>query len=450
MRVVVLGAGEVGFHLAERLSRENEDVVVVESDPERADFAGQQLDVQTVVGNGASLSVLEKAGVQDARTLLAVTSRDEVNLIACLAAKRLGVQFTVARISNPEYYTRGSVLSREQMGIDLMVNPERECARETFQLLKTPGFTDVADFADGRVQLIGLKVKEGAPVAGRRIADLRSEFTGRHHYHYVTAAIRRGNETRVPTADSTIEAGDHIYLLAPTSEIPDVPPLAGYERFHLRRVMVAGGSPEGLFLAELLEDHGVECTILDRDRRRCVELAEQLPRSLVLHADATDLELLEMEGVAGIDGFVAATGNDETNLLSSLLAKQVGATNVISLIHRFEYLQLVPRVGIDGSVSPRISAVNAILRYVRKGRVMTIASLSGIEAEAIEYTVHEKSPIAGHALRDVHFPKQGVIGTILRDGKIILPRGEDVLVPGDDVIVFAMPEAIPEVEKLFA
>ena len=447
MRVLVLGAGEVGFHLAERLSQENQDVVIIESDPERADFASQQLDVLTVVGNGASLSVLEKAGVRDARMLLAVSSRDEVNLIACLAAKRLGVQYAVARISNPDYYDRGSVLSREQMGIDLMVNPERECARETFQLLKTPAFTDMAEFADGRVQLIGLKVKEGAPVAGRTIADLRAEFTG--GYHYVTAAIVRDGVTEIPKADSSIEAGDHIYVIAPTSEILDVPSLAGHDRFALRRVMIAGGSTEGLYLAEMLEDHGIECTVLERDRRRCLELAEHLPRSLVLHGDATDLELLEMEGVSGIDGFVAATANDETNLLLSLLAKSVGATKVVSLVHKFEYLQLVPRVGIDASVSPRISTVNAILRYVRRGRVMTIASLSGIDAEAIEFAVHEKSRIAGQALKDVDFPKKGVVGTILRGEEIILPRGEDVLLPGDDVIVFAMPEAIPEVEKLF-
>jgi len=448
MRVVVLGAGEVGYHLAERLSREKEDVVIIESDPERADFAAQQLDVMTVVGNGASLSVLEKARVKEARTLLAVTSSDEVNLVACLAAKRLGVEYTVARISNPEYYSRGSVLSREQLGIDLMVNPERECARETFQLLKTPAITDVSDFADGRLQLIGLKVREGAPVAGRTIAELRADDLA-GGYHYVTAAILRNGRTQIPKADSTIEAGDQIYLLAPTSEIPDVPPLAGYDRFRLERVMIAGGSPEGLFLAELLEDNGIECTILDRDRRRCVELAERLPRSLVLHADATDLELLEMEGVSGVDGFVAATGNDETNLLSSLLAKSVGANNVVSLIHKFEYLQLVPRVGIDASVSPRISAVNAILRHVRRGRVMTVASLSGIDAEAIEYTVHDRSAIAGKTLRDVHFPKEGVVGTIIRGDQIILPRGQDVVLSGDDVIVFAMPAAISEVEKLF-
>ena len=228
-----------------------------------------------------------------------------------------------------------------------------------------------------------------------------------------------------------------------------MPPLAGHERFELRRAMIAGGSTEGLYIAEMLEDAGVACTVLDRDRRRCVELAERLPKSLVLHGDATDLELLEMEGVSGTDGYVSATGNDETNLLASLLAKTAGAKKVVSLVDKFDYLGLVPRVGADASVSPRMSTVNAILRYVRRGRVMTVARMSGIDAEAIEFEVTLQSRIAGQALRDVHFPKGGVVGTILRDGEILLPRGDDVLHPGDDVIVFAMPEAIPAVEALF-
>ena len=439
MKVIVVGAGQVGFHLAQRLSEENHDVILVESDPERADFASQHLDVLTVVGNGASLTTLETAGVKGARMLLSVTSRDEINLIACLAAKRLGVEYTMARISNPEYYRRGSVLSREQMGIDLMVNPERECAWETYQLLQSAAATDVAQFAEGRVQLIGLRVKRGAPVLGKTLAELGEQL---HDHHYVTAAIVRKGSTFVPKGGDFILEDDQIYMLAPTSEIHGIPPLAGYARFQLRRVMIAGGSAEALYLGELLEDHGVECTILDRDRRRCLELAERLPKSLVLHADSTDLELLEMEGVSGIDGYVSATGNDETNLLSSLLAKTVGAQKVVSLIHKFEYLRLGPKVGIDASVSPRLSTVNAILRYVRRGRVMTVASLTGIEAEAIEFQVDEESAVAGMALKDIKFPRQGIVGTIIRGQEIIIPRG-------DDVIVFALPAAIPEVEKLF-
>ncbi len=446
MRVVVVGAGEVGFHLARRLSEEGQDVVLVDADPERADFAGRQLDILTAVGNGASLGVLEEAGVRTSRMLLAVTSRDEVNLIACMAAKRLGVQFAIARISNPEYYERGSVLSREQMGIDLMINPERECAWETFQVLQSAAATDVAHFAGGRVQLIGLQVREGAPVAGKTLLQLGRDLPGKH---YVTAAVVRDGVTRIPRGDTRIEAGDRLYLIAPTSEIQAIPPLAGYDRFRLSRVMIAGGSAEGEFLAQVLEEHGIECTILDRDRRRCLELAERLPRSLVLHADATDLELLEMEGVSGIDGFVSATGHDEVNLLSSLLAKSTGAKKVVTLIHKFEYLRLVPRVGVDAAVSPRMSAVNAILRYVRRGRVMTVASLTGIDAEAIEFRVEARTRVAGKSIKDLDFPKAAVIGTILRGPEIIIPRGDDAMLPGDEVIVFALPEAIPEVEELF-
>ncbi|MGD2069595.1 MAG: Trk system potassium transporter TrkA [Gemmatimonadota bacterium] len=446
MKVLIIGAGEVGFHLAERLSQENQDVIVIESDPERADFASQQLDVMTIVGNGASLPVLERAGVRGAGMLLAVTSLDEVNLISCLAASRLDVDYTIARISNPEYYTRGSVLSREQLGIDLMINPERECAWETYQLLQSAAATDVAQFADGRVQLTGLVVKEDAPVAGRTLAELGVRYAG---YRYVTAAIVRDGQTTIPKGSDRIEAGDLLYILAPTSEVKGIPPLAGYDRFRLRRVMIAGGSAEGQYLAQVLEEHGIECTVLDHDRRRCLELAEALPRSLVLHADATDLELLEMEGVSGIDGFVAATGHDETNMLSSLLAKNVGARKVVSLIHKFDYLPIVPKVGVDAAVSPRMSTVNAILRYVRRGRVMTVASLKGIDAETIEFSVGAASRIAHSYLRDLRFPKGAIVGTIIRGEEIILPRGDDQILPGDEVIVFALPEAISEVERYF-
>ena len=446
MRVIIVGAGEVGYHLAERLSQENQDVVVIETDPDRAERASELLDVMTVVGNGASIPILEQAGIRGARILLAVTSKDEVNLISCLAANRMGVDYTIARISNPDYYARGSVLSRERLGIDLMINPEREAAKEAFQLLQSAAATDVANFAHGQVQLVGLVVKEGAPVAGKSVARLAAELKD---FHFVLAAIGRENETIIPDGSSRVNAGDHIYVLSPTTEVPSIPPLAGYEPFNLKRVMIAGGSAEGMFLAELLERHGIDCTVLDHDRKRCLELAEALPKSLVLHGDATDTELLEMEGVGGLEGYVAATSHDETNLLSALVAKSIGARKVVSLIEKFDYLPLVPKVGLDAAVSPRMSAVNAILRYVRRGRVMTVATLKGIDAEAIEFKVAKDAPIAHQLISDLPFPPGGIIGTIIRGEEILIPRGGDVIFPGDEVIVFALPEAIPEIEKFF-
>ena len=246
MRVVIVGAGAVGSHLAERLSEEGQDVVVIESDARRAASVGDRFDVMTIVGNGASLPNLEKAGVERADLFLAVSGEDEVNLVACLAASRMGARFKVARISNPEYYNRGNVLSREHLGVDLMINPERECAWETFQLLNSEAATDLAQFADGRLQLVGLRVREGAMVAGKTLMELDRELGDRR---YVTVAIARNGVTEIPRGASRIEAGDQIFLLAPAAEMPSIPALAGYEDYKLRRVMIAGGSAEGLYLA---------------------------------------------------------------------------------------------------------------------------------------------------------------------------------------------------------
>ena len=449
MRILIVGAGAVGFHLARRLSEEGQDVVVVESDPARSAEVTDQLDVMAITGNGASMPVLERAGIGETDLLLAVTSRDEVNLIACLAGSKLDVGFRVARISNPEYYTEEHVLSREQLGVDLMINPEQECAWEAFQLLSSEAANDLAKFAGGRLQLVGLRVKEGAVVAGTTLAELDRELSGRR---YTTVAIVHAEDgrTEIPTGDSRIEAGDQIYLLSPAEEMGAIPALAGYESHRLRRVMIAGGSREAVYLAEFLAEHDVSCTILDEDRDRCRELAEALPEALVLHGDATDLDLLRMEGVEGIDGFVAFTGQDETNMLSGLLAKHEGARRVISLIDRVEYVPLVSKVGVDAAVSPRMSTVNAILRYVRRGNVRRVATLKGIEAEAMEVVVGEGASIAGRPFREVDFPERGVVGAIIRNGDVLTPRGSDAVRPGDRVIVFTFPEAVSAFEELFA
>ncbi len=422
-------------------------MVVIESDAARAQMVEEHLDVLTVVGNGASLPVLERAGIQDTDLMLAVTSKDEVNLVSCLAASQLGVKFKVARVSDPEYYKRGSVLSREQLGIDLMINPERECAWETFQLLNSEAATDLAQFADGRLELVGLRVRSGAPVAGRTIRELDQEMGDRP---FVTVAVVRDGKTEVARGDTRIDVGDQIFIMAPAAEMPFIPAMAGYKHFKLRRVMIAGGSDEALFLAQRLAERDIDCTILDIDKDRCLELAEQLPKALILHADATDMELLEMEGIEGVDGFVAFTPWDATNMLASLLAKTQGARKVISLIHQFDYIPLVSRVGIDAAVSPRLSTVNAILRYVRRGNVATVATLTGIDAEAIEYDVASTARVAGRTLQDIHFPHSSVVGAILRGENIIVPRGGDTILAGDRVVMFALPDAIGEIERLFA
>ncbi len=444
---MILGAGDVGFHLAQQLAEENHDVVVVEQDRDRVRSIQDAMDALVIEGNGASLTTLEKAGIARTDLLLAVTSQDEINLMACLSAAQYQVPIKIARVSKPDYFDHTGILPPERLGVDLMINPERECAIETYQLLQSAAATEFAQFEGGLVQLIGLRVQSGAPLAGKTLAEIGA---ARGKSRYLIATIVRGGRTIIPSGADGVEAGDLIFVIGEPTQIPDVLPLAGYRGFNLRRVIIAGGSREGWFLAKMLEEHKIGCTILETSRVRALALAEDLRSALVLHGDATDLDLLEMEGIGDADGFVAYTGSDETNLLSCLLAKSLGTRKVISLIDRFDYIPLVSRVGVDAAVSPRLSTVNAILRYVRRGSVLSVATLKGSVAEGIEFDVSHRFPYAGRHLSEVKLPDGSLVGAIIRGDRVIIPRGSDAIRIGDRVIVFVLPQAISQVEALFA
>lgn len=447
MRILILGAGEVGFHLARQLSEENHDVVIIEESRDRARSIQDAMDAMVVQGNAASLGVLEKAGIQRTDLLLAVTSVDEINLMGCLTAAQYKVPIKIARVSKPDYFEYSGILPAERLGVDLMINPEQECALETFQLLQSAAATDFSQFEGGLVQLIGMRVTSDAPIAGKTLVELGREY---RRSHYLIAAIVRDGTTVIPKGSDRVQAGDHIFIIGEPSRLPEVLPLAGHTGFKLRRVIIAGGSREGFLLAKMLEEHHVGCTIIESNRARAAVLAETLGSTLVLHGDATDLELLEIEGAGETDGFVGFTGSDETNLLSSLLAKTLGARKVVSLIERAHYIPLLSRVGIDAAVSPRRSTVNAILGYVRRGSVLSVTTLKGTDAEVIEYNISERFPYAGRPLSDVRFPAGSLIGAIIRGNRVIIPRGTDAIRIGDRVIVFTLPDAISQVETVFA
>jgi trk system potassium uptake protein TrkA len=447
MRILILGAGDVGFHLAQQLAREDHDVTVVEQDRDRVRAIQETTDGLVIEGNGASLTTLERAGIERAELLLAVTSQDEINLMACLSAAQYKVPKRIARVSKPDYYDHTGILPPDRLGVHLMINPERECALETYQLLQSAAATEFAQFEGGLVQLIGVRVKENAPVAGKRLLEIGKIAPD---VRALVVAVARGDQTIIPSGGTRILAGDQVFIMGEASHMTDVLTLAGYDRFNLRRVVIAGGSREAWFLAQLLEEHRIDCTILESDRARAVNLAERLTRSLILHGDATDLELLEMEGIGDADGFVAFTGSDETNLLSCLLAKSLGTRKVVSLIDRFDYVPLVSRVGVDAAVSPRVAAVNAILSYVRRGSVLAVAMLKGTRAEGIEFEVTARFPFTGQPLAQVRFPAGSLIGAILRGDRVIIPRGTDTIQTGDRVIVFVLNEVAREVEALFA
>ena len=446
VRVIVVGAGEVGYHVADRLSKELHDVVVVDVRADRLEYVESHLDVAVVEGRGASLATLTRAGIDEASILLAVTSVDEVNLVACMTVRDRKELVRVARVSNPDFYRDNAQLRPEQFSVEVLINPERELALDAFRLLESAAATDVAEFAGGAVQLVGLNVTPDAPIAGRRLADISRDLGEKR---LLTVAIQRDGETSVPAGASSIKAGDRLYVVAERHEIPQAMRLCGYEQLALRRAMIAGGSLEAFYLGQLLQERRVQAIMIVKERARAQELAEQLQGALVLNGDATDVELLELEGVGDVDRFVALTDEDERNILSSLVAKHAGARQVVTLINRTEYVPVARRVGIDAAVSPRLSAANAILRYVRHGNVTRVATFKDIDAEATSFRVGPSSPLVDRPLSEAGFPDGAIVAAITRGREVIVPRGQDTLHEGDLAIVFMLPEAVAATTQLF-
>jgi trk system potassium uptake protein TrkA len=330
--------------------------------------------------------------------------------------------------------------------VDVLINPERELAVETFRLLQSTAATDLAVFAGGAVQLIGLTVVEGAPVDGKTLGELD---VAKQDRSLLAVAVERGGKTIIPDGSTRLQAQDHVYAVATADEIPTALELSGHDQGKLRRVLIAGPSREAYYLARLLEQHGVEGTVLVSDPDRAREFAERLDRTLILQGDPTDIELMEFEGAAETDAFVALTEEDEANIISSLVARDLGVKQIITLVNRTDYLPLAKRIGLETAVSPRISAANAILRYVRRGSVNRVAVFKDSDAEVISFEVSSESPLVGRPLQELAFPDHAILASIVRDGEVIIPRGSHRLESGDEAIVFALADAVGDVTALF-
>lgn len=446
MRIIIVGAGEVGYHVAERLANELHDVVVVDVDQDRLDYVESHIDVAVVEGSGVNVSVLEEAGIAQAGLLLAVTSVDEVNLVSCMSVPARRGLTKVARVSNPDFYRGGEALRPSRFGVDVLINPERELALETFGLLESTAATDLTLFAGGTVQLIGLTILEGAPADGKTLHELGRKVGNRS---VLAVAIDRDGQTIIPSGETVVRAYDHVYAVAAEDKIGVTLEVCGYAKQKLRRVMISGHSREAFYLARLLEQHGVEGTVLVSDPEMAHEFAVRLERTLILQGDATDVELLEFEGVAETDAFVAFTDEDEMNIISSLVARDLGVKQVITLLNRTDYLPLARRIGLETAVSPRIAAANAILQHVRRGSIRNVAVFKDVDAEVIDFVVAADNPLAGIPIEKIEFPDDAILAAIVRDDDMHIPRGSDTLEPGDEAIVFALSSAVGEVTRLF-
>jgi trk system potassium uptake protein TrkA len=441
-----VGAGEVGFHIASRLAIENKDVVVVDIDPEALHRVSKNIDVKTVLGSGSSPVILEKSGLKEAEIILAVTNSDEVNLVACLVADTLSPSLKkMARLRNTDYDDYHDNFRKVTPCIDTIINPEIELVKTIDQLMNVPGAIEVDEFADGQVKFVGVNLNETARVAGAHLSELPA-LVG--NPVPLIAAIVRGEELIIPSGDDRLLAGDEVYFISEEERLLDSLAVFDKQFEPVRRVMIVGGGLTGLRLALLLEGKPVYTKIIERNPERCIKLAEQLNKAIVIQGDGSDQDLLKEENIQDMDMVVMLTSDEQTKILASLLAKRLGARKAIVRINRFSYFPLMTNIGIEKVVSPRLSAINSILRYIRRGNVLSAISIKGEQAEVIEAVAISKSGIVGKPLKNISFPKGVLVTGIIREGHVMIPSGKNVIDPGDRIIIFAKKQAIPKLEKI--
>jgi len=443
LKIIIIGAGKVGIQIAKTLSSENHDVMLIEKDEARRQMAQDNLDILTILGNGGNVKILEQAGIKEADMLIAVTDSDEVNMLACMTAKQFGVPKKIARIRNSEYLY-ANVLSREKLGIDLTINPERATAREIIKLLKSPkNVAQIQSFAGGRVKLIELKIDNNFPFIDQQLKNI--DFK----HPILVAAIYRNDKIIIPNGEEKIIVNDNLYILIKKENLEKLDSIISKKPLVMQNVIILGGSKIGFQTALILCKLGIKTKLIEMDIEKCEQIAEKLHNTLIINGDGTNIDLLKSEGIETTDGFVAVTGYDEDNLLVSLLAKHLGAKKVIAKVDRTNYVPILEKIGVDAVVNPRITTSSAILRSIRRGKIISLTLLKEGKAEVIELIVHSNSQIVNTPLKNARLPKNSIIGAIVRWNKVIIPHGEDIIQANDKIIIFALSSDIKKIERIF-
>jgi len=448
VRVVIVGAGEVGFHIAGRLALENKDVVVVDCNPEALKRLSETIDVQTVQGSGSSPAILEEIGIREAEILLAVTDSDEVNLVACLMADTLApTTKKLARLRGADFDPYHDAFKTNPPHIDTVINPDFEVVRTIERLMRVPGAVDVGEFADGRIKFVGVYLEAGSKLAGAKLADLPDILDEERP---LIAALVRDEKLIIPKGHNHLRQGDLVYFISQEKNLFKHLSIFDKHVSPVKRVLIIGGGKIGYRLAGRLEAQSINCKIIEKRADKCEYLADHLDRTVVLHGDGSDQSLLVEENIHEIDLVVTLTGDDETNILTSLLAKRLGAAKTITQINKFSYFPLLSTIGIEMLVSPRLSAIDSILQHIRRGKVLSALSIKGEAGEVMEALALPTSDIVSKPLKKVTFPKGAMVAGIIREDRIIIPNGESVVEPDDRIIIFATRDAVPGVEKILA
>ncbi len=452
MKVIICGAGLVGSNIARYLASEGSDVTIIDQQASLVEKITNSLDVQGIVGFASHPDVLEKAGARDADLIIAVTYADEVNMVACQVAHSLfDVPTKIARVRQQTYLQPiwADLFSRSHLPIDAIISPEIEVARAIARRLEIPGAFDAIPLSDGKVTLIGVRCGADCPVINTPLRHLTALFPD---LHIAVVGILRDDRKIVPTAEEQMLAGDEVYFVADSEHLKRALAAFGHEEPEARRLIIVGGGNIGLFLAEAVEEQqrAVDIKLIEIDKKRAEYVSQRLHRTVVIHGDALDLDILTEANVKATETIIAVSNDDEVNILASLLAKRFGCQRSITLINKTTYGPLIGTLGIDAVVSPRAITVSTILQHVRRGRVRSVHSLSDGFGEIIEVDALETSSLVGPPLREAKLPDGVILGALVRDGEVIIPHGDTVVRQGDRMVIFAVAEAVKKIEKMFA
>ncbi len=450
MNIIVVGAGKIGTTLISNLVSEGHDVIAIDNDPDVIAEITNIYDVMAICGNGTDSVVLEEADIDRAEMFIAVTGSDELNLLSCFIANRMGAAHTIARIRNPEYNERSLGFMRRQLGLSMSVNPEFMLAKELFTILKFPSAVKIETFSGRNIEMVEIRIKNGSPLDGLKLCDLKSKYKAT----VLVCIVQRGEQIYIPDGNFVLKTGDKIGITATPAEIQKFLKTLGVLEKRARSVMILGGSRTTYYLAKMLDAIGISVKIIEKDRQRCRDLCDKLPRAVIIHGDGAQQELLNEEGIRSVDAFVALTGMDEENILISMFALMQNVPKVVSKINRDELAALAEKMGLDSIVSPRQITADLIVQYARAlqnsmgSNVETLYKLMDGRVEALEFNVRSYTKIIGIPIKNINFKANVIIAGIVRKGKIIIPTGDDIILEGDKVVVIAKEQRLNDLSDI--
>lgn len=445
MKIIIAGAGEVGFHLAKMLTNEAQDLYIINQNIERLQYVQNHIDVIGIKGDATSLGVLKEAKISSCDLLIAATSIEEINMLICMIGKKLGAKKTIARLTNYETSLNELETFFKEMGVDTIISPVELASKEIQRLVNQSLFTDDYEFENGKLSVFGIAIGNNSQLINKSIVD--TSYLNPNQSFKPLVFLRQG-KTLMVQADSVLKENDIVYFIATPDGIKEVTNICGQDCYEIKNIMILGASRIAVLTAELLEKK-YNVTLIEENKIRAEEVAEKLKKTLVINADGRDVSILEEENIDDMDAFIALTGNSETNIITSLVAKSHGVRKTIARVENMDYINLSQNIGIDTLINKKIIAANEIIKYIRKGEVQAIANLHGVDAEIIEFKVKANTKITSKPLRELKLPKSVNVAGIIRNNKGFIPFGDFQIQEGDKAVVFVQNKDIEDIEEFF-